>query len=75
MVCWAAPSHIAVLFDGEHENKRAAIDGAYKANRADYGEAAKRYDPEKLRDGWNTLPDGEEIYYVGTPALGLWKAD
>ena len=40
---------------------------------ADYEETAKRYDPKKLKDGWNTLPDGEEIYYVSTPALGLWK--
>ena len=42
---------------------------------ADYNEISKRYDPEKLKDGWNVLPDGEEIYYVSTPALGLWKVD
>lgn len=42
---------------------------------ADYNEITERYDPAKLREGWNTLPDGEEIYYVGTPALGLWKCD
>ncbi len=39
---------------------------------ADYDEMVKRYDPEKLRYGYNTLPDGEEIYYVPNPALGLW---
>ncbi len=32
----------------------------------------KRYDPTQLRDGYNTLPDGEEIYYVSNPAVGLW---
>ena len=32
----------------------------------------QRYDPKVLRDGWNTLPDGERIYYVSNPALGLW---
>jgi nickel-dependent lactate racemase len=32
----------------------------------------ERYPPEKLRDGWNTLPGGEEIYYISNPALGLW---
>ncbi len=32
----------------------------------------RRYDPKKLRDGWNTLPDGERIYYISNPALGLW---
>lgn len=37
-----------------------------------YREAVKRYDPEKLKDGWNTLEDGEEIYYISNPALGLW---
>lgn len=41
----------------------------------DYNEISKRYDPKKLKDGWNVLPDGEEIYYVSTPALGLWKVD
>ena len=39
---------------------------------ADLNEMSKRYDPGKLKDGWNTLPDGEEIYYVSNPAIGLW---
>jgi hypothetical protein len=34
----------------------------------------KRYDPRALKNGWNTMPDGEEIYYVDAPGLGLWKA-
>ena len=32
---------------------------------------AERYDPKKLHNGWNTV-DGEEIYYIPNPALGLW---
>lgn len=36
-----------------------------------YAEAAAKYDPAKLTDGWNTV-DGEEIYYISNPALGLW---
>lgn len=39
---------------------------------ADYDEMAKRYDPEKLQYGYNTLPDGEEVYFIPNPALGLW---
>ena len=39
---------------------------------ADYDETAKRYDPGKLQYGYNTLPDGEEIYFIPNPALGLW---
>lgn len=38
----------------------------------DYAEAVKRYDPKKLTYGWNTLEDGEEIYFIPNPALGLW---
>lgn len=39
-----------------------------------YSEAAKKYDHTKLTDGWNTV-DGEEIYYISNPALGLWTYD
>ena len=39
---------------------------------ADYDEMVKRYDPAKLQYGYNTLPDGEEIYFIPNPALGLW---
>ena len=35
-------------------------------------EALLRYPPEQLKDGWNRLPDGEEIFFVSNPALGLW---
>ena len=37
-----------------------------------YAEAAERYDPETLTDGWHTLPDGEKFFYISNPALGLW---
>ncbi len=39
---------------------------------ADLNEMMKKYDPEKLKDGYNTLPDGEEIFYISNPAIGLW---
>ena len=41
-------------------------------NSADYDETAKRYDPAKLQYGYNTLPDGEEVYFIPNPPLGLW---
>ncbi len=31
----------------------------------------KKYDPEKLRHGWNQV-NGEEIFFVANPGLGLW---
>lgn len=41
-------------------------------NYADIDEVTARYNPEKLKDGFNILPDGEEIFYISNPALGLW---
>ena len=38
---------------------------------ADYDALAARYDPHKLRCGYNRV-DGEEIYFIPNPALGLW---
>ena len=40
----------------------------------EYGELAEyraKYDPAVLVDGWNVV-DGEEIFYVSNPGLGLW---
>jgi hypothetical protein len=31
----------------------------------------KKYDINTLKDGFNTV-DGEEIFYISNPALGLW---
>ena len=42
-------------------------------NYADLAEMTARYNPDTLTDGPNTLPDGEEIFYISNPALGLWS--
>ena len=31
----------------------------------------QRFNPETLKDGYNTV-EGEEIFYISNPALGLW---
>jgi len=41
---------------------------------ADLTETIKKYNPEKLKDGFNKMPDGEEIYYISNPAVGLWSS-
>ncbi len=38
---------------------------------ADCVEMARKYNPETLKYGYNTV-DGEEIYFIPNPALGLW---
>ena len=39
---------------------------------ADLHEMINTYDPRKLVDGYNRMPDGETIFYISNPALGLW---
>ena len=43
-----------------------------KFNYADPGQMMNRYDPKKLSDGFNTTSDGETIFFISNPALGLW---
>ncbi len=38
-----------------------------------YEEAVKEYCPENLSNGYNTLPSGEKVYFIGTPSAGLWS--
>lgn len=45
------PTHLVVLFDGEHENSRTALDADYKANRPDYNERPEEEVP------FSQLPD------------------
>ena len=39
---------------------------------ADLQAMTERYQPHKRRDGWATMPDGQRIFFIGNPALGLW---
>jgi nickel-dependent lactate racemase len=43
-----------------------------KFQYADLSSMMKKYNPEKLKDGFNRMPDGEEIFFISNPALGLW---
>ncbi len=39
------PTHVAVIFDGQHENDRVFLDEEYKANRPDYSEVPEEENP------------------------------
>jgi nickel-dependent lactate racemase len=41
-------------------------------NYADLSEMLKKYNPEKLPNGFNTMPDDGKIYFIPNPGLGLW---
>lgn len=45
------PTHVVVLFDGEHESVRAQLNADYKANRADYSQTPEEETP------FSQLPD------------------
>jgi len=40
-----------------------------------YCKAVELYNPAALKDGFNTLTNGEEIFYISNPALGLWTCE
>ncbi|MCL2487276.1 MAG: flap endonuclease [Oscillospiraceae bacterium] len=51
MIRMTAPTHIAVLFDGEHDNPRSALSAEYKANRTGYADTPDAENP------FTQLPD------------------
>jgi nickel-dependent lactate racemase len=40
-------------------------------NYGNYAEMSERYNPDRLSHGYNQL-DGEELFFVSNPGLGLW---
>jgi nickel-dependent lactate racemase len=40
----------------------------------DLNHMLNKFDPKKLKDGFNKMDNGEEFYFISNPALGLWTA-
>ena len=59
----------ATQYLGKEEVRGAAFD------YMPFDEAVKKYDPKILEQGYNTMPGGEEIYFIENPALGLWALE
>lgn len=59
------PTHITVLFDGEHENKRLQLNTEYKTNRPDYSQVPEEENP------YSQLPD----VYSALDYLGIRHAE
>src|SRR5262249_30919857 len=36
------------------------------------GTAVKRRPLERMKEGWNAMPDGERVFFISTPSAGLW---
>jgi nickel-dependent lactate racemase len=41
---------------------------------ADIRTMSARYNPELLKEGFNKMEDGEEVFFISNPALGLWSS-
>ena len=61
-----------ITYCAGHMTEEEVLGAAFRY--APYAEMAAKYDPQKLTDGFNTV-DGEEIFYISNPALGLWVCD
>jgi nickel-dependent lactate racemase len=40
---------------------------------ADLPATLARYPLDRMKEGWNTMPDGEEVFFISTPSAGLWS--
>lgn len=39
---------------------------------ADPDAMLEKYPPARMKEGYNQMKDGEEVYYISNPGLGLW---
>jgi nickel-dependent lactate racemase len=75
-------SVVAHLIHGSSDGRFTIVYAAGKLTReevegvnfkyASVEDTVKRYDPGSLKDGFNIMNDGEEIYYISNPAISLW---
>ena len=65
----ASEGRFRVTYCSEHLTRQEIESVGFQY--ADLGGMMKIYNPAVLKDGWNEV-DGEEIYYISNPALGLW---
>jgi hypothetical protein len=52
---------------------REEVEGVH-FKHADLPAKMRRYVRKRMRDGMNTMPDGEEVFFISNPGLGLWAA-
>ncbi len=66
----SSEGRFAITYCPGHLTKEEIVKAGYRFG--DLQEMMKRYDPAKLREGVNTLPGGETVFYISNPGLGLW---
>lgn len=66
----SSEGRFSVIYCPGHLSKKEIEEVNFKYAPLD--QMITRYNPEILKDGYNRMPDGEEIYYISNPAIGLW---
>ena len=66
----SSEKRFSITYCTKHLTKKEVESVNFK--HANLDEMLKKYDPEKLTTGYNKLADGEEIYFIPNPAIGLW---
>ena len=69
----SAEGRFSVIISSEKMGRREIEKVNY--NYSPPGDFTGRFPPNKFKPGWNRTAEGEEIFYVPDPALGLWKTD
>ena len=72
LICGSSEGRFTVTYCPGKLTREEILSVGY--NHADLEPMLRRYDPKRLREGWNELPDGERIFFIGNPALGLWAS-
>jgi len=61
-----------VMYATEHLSKEEVECVGF--NYMPYQEAISKYNPKKLKTGYNIVPDESNIFFIENPALGLWAS-
>ena len=67
----SSENRFTITYAPGHLSSRDVESVGYKY--ADLREMMERYDIKKMKNGFNTMPDGEAVYYINTPSAGLWS--
>lgn len=67
----SSDGRFSITYATRHLTQEEVEGAAFQYQNLD--DTLQRYDITKLQDGYNTLEDGEEIFYISNPALGLWS--
>jgi nickel-dependent lactate racemase len=66
----SSEGRFSITYCPGHLTKQEVESVAFKY--ADLKLMSKRYNPETLIEGYNTMSDGDRIFYISQPGLGLW---